>query len=336
MELDTGSAVSIILFDLYQQRFNRLSLHKTGLSLKTYTGENIVPVGILKVLVDYQTQIKLLGLEWSEWAPPIVSVPKIRQTFWWLQGHSKSRTTSRAVPSSSHWRHLSKPCWWAKILKDWPPLSIPLIRDGRKFKEISHYQHPYGTVSVQPTSVWRHLCICYLAAHHWSIFWRNVWNKLYPQWYGHHWKERWRASCQPWRSFTSLSGSWVKSKQDKVWDFRKKITFCRNDIDSHGLHKSPEKVEVVLKAPRPYNEAEVRSFLVVVNHYYRFLPNLSTEVYPFEPVVREQLSIEMDRTMQISILQRERNDAVLSQVMNDETERPIAITSMTLAKTVQG
>lgn len=76
MELDTGSAVSIILFDLYQQRFNRLSLHKTGLSLKTYTGENIVPVGILKVLVDYQTQIKLLGLEWSEWAPPIVSVPK--------------------------------------------------------------------------------------------------------------------------------------------------------------------------------------------------------------------------------------------------------------------
>lgn len=82
MELDTGSAVSIILFDLYQQRFNRLSLHKTGLSLKTYTGENIVPVGILKVLVDYQTQIKLLGLEWSEWAPPIVSVPKIRQTFW--------------------------------------------------------------------------------------------------------------------------------------------------------------------------------------------------------------------------------------------------------------
>lgn len=76
MELDTGSAVSIILFDLYQQRFNSLSLHKTGLSLKNYTGENIVPVGILKVLVDYQTQIKLLDLEWSEWAPPIVPVPK--------------------------------------------------------------------------------------------------------------------------------------------------------------------------------------------------------------------------------------------------------------------
>ena len=30
MELDTGSAVSIILFDLYQQKFNRLPLLKTG------------------------------------------------------------------------------------------------------------------------------------------------------------------------------------------------------------------------------------------------------------------------------------------------------------------
>ena len=54
MELDTGSAVSIISFDLYQQKFNRLPLHKTGLSLKTYTGENIMPVGVLKVPVDYQ------------------------------------------------------------------------------------------------------------------------------------------------------------------------------------------------------------------------------------------------------------------------------------------
>ena len=41
VELDTGSAVSIISFDLYQQKFNRLPLHKTGLSLKTYTGETL-------------------------------------------------------------------------------------------------------------------------------------------------------------------------------------------------------------------------------------------------------------------------------------------------------
>ena len=62
MELDTVSAVSIISFDLYQQKFNRLPLHKTGLFLKTDTRENIMPVGVLKVPVDYQNQRELLDL----------------------------------------------------------------------------------------------------------------------------------------------------------------------------------------------------------------------------------------------------------------------------------
>ena len=62
MELDTGSAVSIISFDLYQQKFNDNPLHETGLFLKTYTGENITPVGVLKVNVDYHNQRELLDL----------------------------------------------------------------------------------------------------------------------------------------------------------------------------------------------------------------------------------------------------------------------------------
>ena len=56
IELDTGSAVSIISFDLYQQKFNDNPLHETGLFLKTYTGENITLVGVLKVNVDSTTK----------------------------------------------------------------------------------------------------------------------------------------------------------------------------------------------------------------------------------------------------------------------------------------
>ena len=62
MELDTGSAESIISFDLYQQKFNDNPLHETGLFLKTYTGENITPVGVPKVNVVYQNQRELLDL----------------------------------------------------------------------------------------------------------------------------------------------------------------------------------------------------------------------------------------------------------------------------------
>ena len=54
--------MSIISFDLYQQKFNDNPLHETGLFLKTYTGENITPVGVLKVNVDYHNQRELLDL----------------------------------------------------------------------------------------------------------------------------------------------------------------------------------------------------------------------------------------------------------------------------------
>ena len=60
MELDTGSAVSIIPHDLYMEKFNEKPLQETELMLKTYTGENIIPVGVLKANVEYKDQQPLL------------------------------------------------------------------------------------------------------------------------------------------------------------------------------------------------------------------------------------------------------------------------------------
>ena len=54
MELDTGSAVSIITHELYMKIFTDIPLQKTELLLKTYTGENITPVGGLKANVKVQ------------------------------------------------------------------------------------------------------------------------------------------------------------------------------------------------------------------------------------------------------------------------------------------
>ena len=61
MELDTGWAVLIISFYLYQQNFYRLPVHNTGQSLKTYTGPNML-LEVLKVPVNSQTQRELLDL----------------------------------------------------------------------------------------------------------------------------------------------------------------------------------------------------------------------------------------------------------------------------------
>ena len=77
----------------------------------------------------------------------------------------------------------------------------------------------------------------------------------------------------------------LRANKAKCEFFKENITFCGHDIASHGLHKSPEKVEVVLKAPRPRNVAEVRSFLGLVNYYNRFLHNLSTVLHPLNQLL---------------------------------------------------
>ena len=53
MELDTGSVVSVIPKHLYQEKFSEIKLEKTDLTLKTYTGEIVYPVGVLQVNVNY-------------------------------------------------------------------------------------------------------------------------------------------------------------------------------------------------------------------------------------------------------------------------------------------
>ena len=154
----------------------------------------------------------------------------------------------------------------------------------------------------------------------------------------------------------------LRANKTKCELFKEKIT-CGHDIDSYGLQKSPEKVKAVLKAPSPCNVAEMRSFLGLVNYYNKLLPNLSTVVHPLnqllenncqwkwteqcdkafhdvkEMITSEQVLTNYDPSLPLTLA----CDAspvgigtVLSHVMNDGSERPIAFASRALTKTEQG
>ena len=62
MELDTGSAVSVLLLSKYNTTFKSSKLHPTTTVLKTYTGERIQPVGVLNVQVKYEEEMQKLNL----------------------------------------------------------------------------------------------------------------------------------------------------------------------------------------------------------------------------------------------------------------------------------
>ena len=63
--------------------------------------------------------------------------------------------------------------------------------------------------------------------------------------------------------------------------------FCGHEIDANGLHKTQEKIEAVVNAPRPENVSQVLSFLGLVNYYNRFLPNAASVLYPLHVLLQK-------------------------------------------------
>ena len=56
MELDTGSAVSVINKQQFDEYFPGMKTRYTSVILKTYSGEEICPLGIVDVDVEYNGQ----------------------------------------------------------------------------------------------------------------------------------------------------------------------------------------------------------------------------------------------------------------------------------------
>ena len=63
MELDTGSAVSVLSYKQYKEHFGHVKLAKSLVTLKTYTGQKITPKGEMKCNVKFKGQEKELTLQ---------------------------------------------------------------------------------------------------------------------------------------------------------------------------------------------------------------------------------------------------------------------------------
>ncbi|XP_033733598.1 uncharacterized protein K02A2.6-like [Pecten maximus] len=151
----------------------------------------------------------------------------------------------------------------------------------------------------------------------------------------------------------------LRVNKDKCEFFKDSIEFCGHTIDKDGLHKTPSKVETVVKAPCPENVSQLKSFLGLVNYYAKFIQNLSSIVNPLnqlleadrkwvwskecdaafrrvkEVVASEQVLTHFDPSKKVQLATDASPyglGAVLSHMMEDGSERPIAFASRSLSK----
>lgn len=159
-----------------------------------------------------------------------------------------------------------------------------------------------------------------------------------------------------------LSSFGIKVNKDKCVFLQSRITFCGHDIDKNGLWKCDDKVRAVLETPAPRNVTELRAYLGVLNYYHRFLKNLATVVKPLNALLEKGKKFAWSAECETAFQQSKRlltsepvlthydpnlpvrlaADAspygisgIISHVMQDGTEKPIAYASRSLSKTEQ-
>ncbi|XP_062387122.1 uncharacterized protein K02A2.6-like [Sardina pilchardus] len=154
----------------------------------------------------------------------------------------------------------------------------------------------------------------------------------------------------------------LRVQKDKCEFFKDSLEYLGHVIDAHGLHKSPEKVRAIVEAPAPTNVSQLRSFLGLINYYSRFIPNLSSILSPLNALLCK--GKQWQWTSQCEMAFQEAKEQLLSQsvlthynpelpirlacdaspygvggvishILPDGQERPIAFASRTLNKAEQ-
>ena len=149
----------------------------------------------------------------------------------------------------------------------------------------------------------------------------------------------------------------VHMKRSKCFFLRECVQYLGHSIDANGVHATEEKIKAIVEAPVPKNLAELRSFLGLLNYYGRFIPNLSTLLHPLNELLQKETawkwSSAQDNAFQMAKQKITSPNvlvhydpslplclagdasaygigAVISHIMPDGKEYPIAFASWTL------
>ena len=75
-------------------------------------------------------------------------------------------------------------------------------------------------------------------------------------------------------------------KKSKCCMMASSVEYLGHRIDQYGLHPIEGKIQAIQAAPEPKNLSELKSYLVLLNYYGKFLPRLSTVLAPLYNLLR--------------------------------------------------
>jgi hypothetical protein len=159
------------------------------------------------------------------------------------------------------------------------------------------------------------------------------------------------------RVLQRLSEYHIKAKPNKSEFFKTKLCFLGHVVDQVGLHPDESKVNAIAELRAPQNVKELQTVIGIVNYYGKFLPFQANLMRPLYELLRKEVSWKWTKECQ-TVLDRIKAllttsavlvhydparpitvacdaspygvGAVLSHIMDNGEERPVAYASRTL------
>ena len=156
---------------------------------------------------------------------------------------------------------------------------------------------------------------------------------------------------------TRLSAAGLRLNRSKCTFMAAEVLYCGRRVSSEGTRPNEENIEAIVRAPSPSSVTELRSYLGMLNFYNMDLPHLATTLEPLHRLLRKnsywnwtpEAQVAFEKTKQLLtsssflthydesrelILACDSSPygvgAVISHVMDDGSEKPIAFASRTL------
>ena len=158
---------------------------------------------------------------------------------------------------------------------------------------------------------------------------------------------------------TKLEKYGILVKEAKCQFMVPSVEFLGHRVDGEGRHPLDEKVAAIVEAPQPKNVSELRAYLGLLNYYGSFIQNLSNILHPLHELLQKGVKWHWSKDCSKAFAQSKAElvaskvlvpydekrklilacdaspygvGAVISHVMDDGQERPIAYASRTLTK----
>ena len=155
-----------------------------------------------------------------------------------------------------------------------------------------------------------------------------------------------------------LNEHYVKLRDDKCIFMADEVIYMGHLVNSKGTRATTDKIESIQNAPSPTNVTELKSYLGLLNYYRSFLQNLSTVLQPLNELLKTEVAWVWSKNCEKSFKESKRLvagsgllvhfdmrkpvtvacdassygvGAVISHIMQDGSERPIAFASRTLS-----